>query len=267
MEINTFLYNLMIILSYIALFPFNMFIYGKKFGYTKLKSFLLTAVAIVVLAFLMFFLAWAENGFKSFGDQNVVRVYPFAILIFMLEAKIFNMDFRQLCDYHALWPQLNYFISHIGCIFAGCCHGFRYLPGTAGYKVAQALNFLNVLPDTDNMMPQQLYEAFSAGLIFFVLYFVAKKHNFNLGGRLLFIMLTVYGTQRFFWEFLRDNAKVIVFGPMQGVESGTFGISSLALYSVAMVIEGIIFLVAFHIIDKKKADGGTDNRLASRAAA
>lgn len=261
------LFNLMTILSYVAIFPFNIFIYGKRFGYSKIKAFLLTTVALVAYSFGMFFLAWAENGFRGFGAQNVVRVYPFAVLIFALEAKLFNMDFRELCDFHALWPQLNFFVSHIGCIFAGCCHGYRYLPETAGYKVASALNFLNYLPDTDNMMPQQLFEAFSAGLIFVVLYLVARKHNFNLGGRLLFIMLIVYGTQRFFWEFLRDNEKVIEFGAMPGAESGVFGISSLALYAVAMVIEGIAFLIAFHIIDKKKTAGTPGNAVKAPAVA
>ena len=40
---------------------------------------------------------------------------------------------------------------------------------------------------------------------------------------------------------------------MKNAVSGDFGISNLAFYSILAVLVGIGFLVAYHIIDKKKA--------------
>ena len=84
------------------------------------------------------------------------------------------------------------------------------------------------------------------------MFFIAWKKKFNLNGKLFYVMLIVYGCERFFWEFFRDNNKIVVFGKLKDAVSGNFGLSDLSFYCIAMIVVGIVFLTAFSIIDKKK---------------
>lgn len=240
------MFNTLQLLSWIASIAF-CFYYGRKAGMGKIKAVLCTIFSIAFFHLLMMFQAWAATGFQEFGAQNLVRVFAFAPIIFIFEAKIFNVSFRTMSDYHAIWPMLLHGISHYACYFEGCCNGYHYLEGTLAYKIAYALT------GTD-MLPNQIFEATSAVLISVILFIIAKKKNFNTNGRLYYIMLIIFGTQRTLWEFLRNNEKVIVFSEMKNAVSGDFGISNLACYSILAVLVGIGFLVAYHIIDKKKAE-------------
>ena len=201
----------------------------------------------------IFFITWVSYGFSSFGAQNAVRGYVLLPLIMWLENKIFDIDFRELCDRCAVGPLLAYAVGHIACIFAGCCHGFEYEEGTAAYLVAQKLT-------GTNMLPQQLFESLSAFITCAILFIIFIRKKQDMGGRLLFVMIISYGVQRFFWELLRDNKKLIIIKEMTGAIEhnsdgiqGYWGLSELSFWAIAMVVEGIIFLVALHIRDKKAA--------------
>lgn len=247
------LYSTIQVLSIIAWVVFN-FVYGRRYGYSKSKSFFLAVMYVAFTWFFIFFLTWVCNGFKSFGQQNAVRAFSTLPLVAWIESKIFKIDFRDYLDCCAIGPALTYFVGHIACIFEGCCHGFEYEEGTAAYNIAMKLT-------GTNMLPQQAFEAFAALLVCLAVYFIAVKHNHHWGGRLLPITLIIYGVQRFFWEFLRDNDKLIIFKEMtgavrhypEGSPVAYWGISELALWSVEMIIEGIIFIIVFNHIDKKKA--------------
>ena len=239
------MFNFLQITSWLASIAF-CFYYGRKIGMSKLKSVLCTIFSIVFFHMFMLFQAWVESGFQNFGAQNLVRVFAFAPIIFILEAKIFKVSFRTMSDFHAIWPMLLHGISHYACFFVGCCNGYQYVEGSLPYKIAYALTGTNELPN-------QIFESTAALIVTLILFIIAKKKNFNTNGRLYYIMLVIFGAQRTLWEFLRNNQKVIVFGKMPNAVNGDFGISNLACYSILMVLVGIGFLIAYHIIDKKKA--------------
>lgn len=67
----------------------------------------------------------------------------------------------------------------------------------------------------------------------------------------LFCSFALYGSQRFIFEFFRDNNKVIVFRRLY-TANGNLGISNLALWALAMFVEGVIFIAVFYYIDKKR---------------
>ena len=238
------MYTAIHILSMVISVAFNTY-YGYKLGLTKAKAAASSAFSLALLYITMILIPWVESGFQSMGAQNMVKTYVFAPIIFVIVCFVFKIDFRKVSDMHAVWPMLLHGISHLACMIPNCCGGYCYLEGTKMYSIAQALT-------GTNMVPNQLFESIAALIIGAVMFFIAYKKDFKLNGKLFYVMLIVYGINRFGWEFLRNNDKIIVFGEMTNAESGYFGISDLSFYSIAMVIVGIAFLVAFHIKDKKK---------------
>lgn len=239
------MYTVIHIISMVIAVIFNTY-YGNKLGLKKSKAALSSAFSLALLYITMIMIPWVESGFEQFGQQNMVKTYVFAPIIFVIVCFVFKIDFRTVSDMHAVWPMLLHGISHFACLIPNCCGGYCYLEGTKTYGLAQALT------GTD-MLPVQIFESVAALIIGLIMFLIAKKKNFNLNGKLFYVMLIVYGVNRFCWEFLRNNNKVIVFGEMTNAESGYFGLSDLSFYCVAMIVVGIAFLVAFNIIDKKKA--------------
>ena len=239
------MYTVIHIISMIISMIFNTW-YGYKLGLTKFKAGLASTFSLMLLYITMILLPWIESGFKTFGAQNMVRTYAFAPIIFVIVSLVFKIDFRKVSDMHAIWPMLLHGISHFACLIPDCCGGYEYLEGTKMCEIA------NMLTGT-NRIPNQIMESVAALIIAGVFLAIAWKKKFQLNGRLFYVMIIVYGIQRFGWEFLRNNDKVVVFGEMSNAVSGNFGLSNLSFYCIAMVLVGISFLIAFHIKDKKNA--------------
>lgn len=238
------MYTAIHILSMVIAVAFNTY-YGYKLGLSKAKAALSSAFSLMLLYILMLVLAWVESGFQNFGAQNMVRTYAFAPLVFVAVCAVFKIDFRTVSDMHAIWPMLLHGISHLACILEGCCGGFIYKNGTLACDVA------NALTDT-NRLPNQFLESMAALIIAAVMFLIAYKKKFKLNGKLFYVMIIVYGINRFFWEFLRDNNKIIVFGELKDAVNGSFGLSNLSFYCIGMILVGVVFLVIFHMQDKKK---------------
>lgn len=238
------MYTAIHILSMVIAVLFNTY-YGYKLGLSKSKAALSSAFSLMLLYILMLVLAWVESGFRNFGAQNMVRTYAFAPLVFVVVCAVFKISYRKVSDMHAIWPMLLHGISHLACIKEGCCGGFTYKNGTALCEVANAMT-------GTNMLPNQLLESIAALVIAAVMFLIAYKKKFNLNGRLFYVMIIVYGINRFFWEFLRDNDKIIVFGDFSSAYDGTLGLSNLSFYCIGMIVVGIVFLTVFHVQDKKK---------------
>ena len=239
------MYTAIHILSMVISVIFNTY-YGNKLGLSKTKAAFSSAFSLALLYITMILIPWVESGFQTFGQQNMVKTYVFAPLIFVIDCLVFKIDYRKISDMHAIWPMLLHGISHFACLIPNCCGGYCYKEGTKMYDISQALT-------GTNMFPNQFGESVAALIIAAVMFYIAYKKKFKLTGRLFYVMLIVYGVNRFLWEFLRNNNKIIIFGDMTNAESGYFGLSDLSMYCIAMIVVGIAFLVAFHIIDKKKA--------------
>lgn len=225
------MYDLVQGISYISALVFVM-LYGKHYGVSKFKSVIMMICGMICYLFLLKFLAWAENGFRSFGAENAIRAYVFLPLLIYGLAKLGGIETFVAYDLIGLGCLLGYGVGHYACIFAGCCHGFAYHDGTIMYKIAYTLT-------KTNMLPLQFMEATSAMLIFGLLCYVAAKMNYQTNGRVLCLWYLLFGTTRFLWEFLRDNEKVIKFAPLKQAD-GYFGISSLAIWSALMVGAGFV---------------------------
>ena len=229
------------IVAYLVFFT----LYGKNFNISKIKSFLMGIAGMVIYLVLVKFLAWAETGFKEFGSENGIRVYVLLPIFMYFLAKFTKIEPTKLFDMEAAACVLMYGLSHLACIFGGCCHGFQYYEGTTMYKIAYALT-------GTNMLPLQLFESIAALLVFALVFTVGHVKKYNTNGYLLCIWYIVFGTQRFFWEFLRDNDKVIKIAEMKQAD-GYIGISNLAIWSALMVLAGVVLVFVFRHIAKKQA--------------
>ena len=236
------MYTTIHILSIIVAVAFSAY-HGHRLGMGKIKSVVISLFCLVTCYVFVRMLPWFESG--EIGSLNMVKIYAFTPPFYLLASKVFKVPFRKVCDLNGIWPMILFGLSHMACLIPKCCGGYAYLEGTKMYALAQALT-------GTNMIPNQLMESVAGLLIAAAMLILALKKDFNLNGRHYFIMIIVYGVQRFFWEFLRNNNKVIIFGEMTNAESGYFGLSDLSFYCVAMVAVGIIFLVGLNIADRKK---------------
>lgn len=237
------MYTVIHLISIVIALSFGVF-FSKKQGIHPLKSILFLFFSFIVTYLILRLIPWFETG--SLGSLNMVKIYAFSPPIYYLASRIFKINFRTACDMHGIWPMILFGLSHLACLIPGCCAGYEYLEGTRMCEIANALT-------GTNMIPNQIMESVAGLIIAAVMFLIFKLKNYQPNGRLYFIMIIIYGIQRFGWEFLRNNNKIIVFGKMTNATSGDFGLSDLSFYCIAMVLVGIAFLIAFHIIDKKKA--------------
>ena len=152
------------------------------------------------------------------GGLNFVRVATFLPVAAFGLAKVFKDSLSDVSDFLAPLVAIFHGVTHIGCIFPGCCHGYPYEWGLYSNNV-QAICF-----------PIQIVEAASSILIGVVLLFMIKKRVQT--GKLYAWYLLLFGGTRFAWEFLRDNEKI------------WNGISELAFHALgAMIIGGVAVIV------------------------
>ena len=228
------------IIIYLLFFTF----YGKHYNISKIKSFILGIIGMIIYLFLVKFLAWAETGFQYFGSENGIRVYVFLPIFIYGLAKLSRVKPLDLFDLQAGPCVLMYGVSHMACIFAGCCQGFQYYESTPLYNLAYRLT-------GTNMLPIQLWESLSALVVFAIVYIVGKIKHHRTNGRLFCLWYILFGAERFLWEFLRDNQKVIIFKEMEQT-NGYLGISNLAIWSALMFITGVIIYIYIRKLEKSK---------------
>ena len=201
-------------------------LYGKKIGLGVKKSVITVFIVYPIALAWMFFMYWAESGFKFFGGNNIVRVFVYVPLIAYPVAKLLKEKWSTLCDLLAFGPVAQHGLSHFGCIFAGCCQGY---PVAGGIYNPQFHNYL---------FPIQPIEALAAIAIIVILLIRAKKNSYVPTAETYPLMLMMFGYSRFIFEFLRDNEKIFL------------GCSSLSFHALFMAVVGTIALIV--IKNRKK---------------
>ena len=196
---------------------------GKKLNVPVRKAVGLVLIVLPTLYAWMFFMFWAETGFRVFGGNNIVRVFVFLPLMGLLVAKVLKMHWKDSFHILAVAPLAIHGVAHFGCMFIGCCYGYindwgLYHPGR------QEIRF-----------PIQPIEALAAWAIIAILWLRSKRKNYVSDGLELPIMLMLFGFSRFFFEYLRDNDKY------------WYGISNLAIHALLMGAVGLIMYAIMRI--------------------
>lgn len=208
---------------------------GWKYGVNAKKT-----IPVVVIVFL------AESAITSLlfqiplymrgsGVSSVVRAFVYLPLIALLCAKLFKVPWRTVCDTIAPGICAAQGVGSSACIFTGCCHGYPLAYGI--YNPVYEMK----------LFPVQLCETGTSLLIAFYLIILAKEKNYTSDGKSYPLMLMLFGTARFMWEFFRNNTKVL------------WGCSDVALHSLFMIFVG----AAAYMYLKKKT---TSERLVQKGS-
>ncbi len=222
------LYYFFHVLGFATVAAFNVW-YGKKYGISWHKALIFTAIVYSLTYLWIHVQFWIETGFKIWGGQNIVRGFVYVPLIAYPIARLMRMQWRKTCDFIAPCVCIAQGVSHVGCIFPGCCHGYPWQWGIYN-------NSLGV-----RTFPVQLLEAATAWIIVFVIVYRAYEKKYASDGVSYPLMLFLFGSTRFLWEFMRDNDKIFL------------GCSSLSFHALFMAAVGGAFLLILSCREKRTA--------------
>lgn len=199
---------------------------GRKYGINTKK--IIPIVAIVFLAEIAItsLLFQIPLHVRGGGVLSVVRAFVYLPLVALLCAKLFKISWCTLCDVLAPGICAAQGVGSSACIFTGCCHGYPF-----------AYGIYNPVYET-RLFPVQLFETGTSLLIAFYLIVLAKEKNYAPDGKSFPLMLMLFGTARFMWEFFRNNTKIL------------WGCSDVALHALFMVVVGAA--VYMYLIKREK---------------
>lgn len=221
----------------------------KKYGLSKGKAFGFVAIMWVLTYAWMFFLFWAESGFKSFGGQNIVRIFVWIPVFAYPVAKLFKIDYKVGLDFAAPLLCVMHGASHFGCMFGGCCHGYQVLGGAGIYN-----------PTYDcRMFPIQIIESISVLFIAYVIMLRMSERKYKCDGLSYPLMLIMFGFSRFVWEFFRDNKSEFFFHKFL---SDLPGLSwcYLSTLQIHALIAGIVGIVWYTLKKRQTKGNATPKR-------
>ena len=194
-----------------------------KYGVKRLNGLSLAACTYLTAYALMLVLFWIITG--DFGGQNVIRIFLFVPLILLLYAKTFDIDFRVSLDFAAPVLCIAQAFGKIGCTVSGCCESFIEVPW----------GVYNQYTET-RLFPVQICEGITALIIAIAVIVMAARRSFKCRGITMAWMWVMFGSTRVIWEFFRANKKLFL------------GLSELALWSIALTVAGVIWI----ILDKRR---------------
>ncbi len=130
-----------------------------------------------------------EGGLVWYGG------FLLALLSGAVYARVRRLSAWALCDLFSPVLAFAHAVGRVGCFLNGCCFGIR-----AGSPFGVLFE-----GETASRLPVQLYEA--AGLALIGLILLAFERRARRAGSVFAAYLALYGTLRFFLEFLRDGQE------------------------------------------------------------
>lgn len=200
---------------------------GKRYGFSFAKSVLHVVSAVILGYLLLWGTSWVFGGGKTNG-LNFIRIVTFMPVAVFIMAKLLKDRFGDVADFIAPLLAIFHGVTHLGCIFPGCCHGYPSAWGLYSNSV-EAVCF-----------PIQPIEAVSSILIGVALLVMGKKNM--QASKLYAWYLLLFGSTRFVWEFLRDNEKI------------WNGISELAFHALAAAVIGALALVIANLHARRRSN-------------
>ena len=210
------------ILGFVASLIYLYWVF-PKYKVNRLRGLGLAACTYLTAYALMLVLFWIITG--RFGGQNVIRVFLFLPFILWLYANTFGVDYKASLDFAAPVLCIAQAFGKIGCTISGCCES----------RLQVSWGVYNPYTET-RLFPVQIAEGVTAFIVAVTVILMARRKGFRAGGRTMAWMWVLFGSTRVIWEFFRANKKLF------------WGLSELALWSVALTVAGVLWL----ILDKKQ---------------
>ena len=218
MGLSKLLYDIFFALGFVSVLT-GLILFGRKLHFPLWKTIVTVLIVYPTVVLWMFVMCWMESGFTIWGGNNIVRIFVYVPLVGIPVASLLKLDRNKMLSLLSFGPLLVHGISHFGCIFTGCCEGYPCSWGVYN-PTHQDIRF-----------PIQPIEALCAVAIVVFLIWRARKKNFEPDGYEYPLMLILFGSTRFLFEFLRDNGKLF------------WGISNLAIHALFMFVVGVIWIV------------------------
>ena len=212
------------ILGFIASLIYLYWVF-PKYEVKRIRGLALAACTYLTAYALMLVLFWIITG--NFGGQNVIRVFLFLPLILLLYANTFEVDYKKALDFAAPVLCIAQAFGKIGCTISGCCESW--------WQVSWGV--YNPYTET-NLFPVQIAEGITALIIAIAVILMASRKGFRCNGKTMAWMWVMFGPTRVVWEFFRANEKLF------------WGLSELALWSIALTVAGVLWLT----LDKRQGE-------------
>ena len=219
------IYDIFFALGFVAIILYTL-LNCRNYNMSVGKSLVFSFVVYTLTVLWMFFLFWAESGFRKWGGNNIVRIFIWIPVIAWPICRLMKLDWARTCQFLAPCPAIVQGISHYGCIFEGCCHGY---PSAHGIWNPQL--------DCRTFPIQPIEACVAVAVVIFVL-IRQRKLKYRSDGLTYPLMLILFGYSRFLLEFLRDNEKLFL------------GISGLAIHALVM---GLVGTVAYIVNRRRNA--------------
>lgn len=214
-------YNIFFVWGFVSVM-LGLIWFGRKLKFPLWKIIVTVCIVYPIVVLWMFVMFWMESGFTVWGGNNIVRIFVYVPLVGLPVAKLLKLDVKKMLSLLSFGPLLVHGISHFGCVFAGCCQGYPCSFGIYN-PVFHDIRF-----------PNQPLEALTAVAIVVFLIWRAEKKNYEPDGFEYPLMLVLFGSTRFGFEFLRDNPKMF------------WGISNLAIHALFMFVVGVIWIAILY---------------------
>lgn len=203
---------------------------GRKYGISAKKIIPITAIVFLAQSALTSLLYQVPLHVRGGGISSVVRAFVYLPLVLLLCSKLFKVKWGTLCDIMAPGICAAQGVGSSACIFTGCCHGYPFTYGI--YNPVYEMK----------LFPVQLCETGTSLLIALYLIMRAKERHYESDGRTFPLMLILFGTARFMWEFFRNNTKVL------------WKCSDVGLHALFMVIVGAAVLIFMMLKSKSQTN-------------
>lgn len=239
--IGGIIYQIFFYSGFVGLFIF-LLCTCKKYKIEKWKSVVFT-VSVYLMAYVwMFLLYWVAHGFQNFGGNNIVRIFVWLPVFVWIMAKILKIDYKTALDFVSPCLCINHGIAHLGCIFAGCCHGYVSEFGVFNPIVQQ------------KTFPIQPIEAVTALIIAVIIALRNKKRKYVPDGLSFPIMLMLFGYTRFIFEFFRDNRNTDLLFDFLSLKPGMYWcyITTLGMHALFAAVVGTVWVIIAKLKAKKR---------------
>lgn len=173
---------------------------GFALGFAMLGGSMLYVFVTYTPAQIFVFLAARDFGFLSSGIVFYGGLLG-GIIGGFIGIRIAKCKFETVARSVIPHIPLAHAVGRVGCVMAGCCHGFAYDGPLALYYPHSVLG----LSPAQGYFPVQLLEALLNIVIYSLLLWYEKRAKWATD--LLFAYLGVYALSRFFLEMLRGDAN------------------------------------------------------------
>lgn len=165
------------------------------------------------------------SGFVFYGS------FIFCILSLLIFFRIKKIQTAPMFDILAISTALVHAFGKLGCFFAGCCHGKVCAPAI-GVVYNNPLS--NADPLHTPLYPVQLMDA--AILLTAAILLYRKRKSVPYKGALMVGYVFIYGTGRFFTEFLRGDEERGFIGALSQSQWISLCLLAIALVSHVMLM-------------------------------